>query len=85
MIKNKLTKVLMLFVIFFSCSAISASINIVTEHLALFQIVKEDSITELSTIEATLKEANIAYNIDAHPWSLSYNRALKEKTPVYTQ
>lgn len=77
----------MLFVIFFSYSAISAKINIVTEHLAPFQIVKEDSITGLSTqiIEATLKEANIAYNIDAHPWSLSYNRALKEKnTCIYS-
>lgn len=86
-VKNKLKLGLLLFVVLFPRSAISASINIVTEHLAPFQIVKDNVISGLSTqiIEATLKEANIAYQIDAHPWSLSYNLALKEEnTCIYS-
>tara|TARA_R110000744_G_scaffold54996_6_gene116457 strand:+ start:4822 stop:5598 length:777 start_codon:yes stop_codon:yes gene_type:complete len=86
-VKNKLKLGLLLFVVLFSHSAASASINIVTEHLAPFQIVKDKAISGLSTeiIQATLKEANITYNIDAHPWSLSYNRALKEEnTCIYS-
>ncbi|WP_157673832.1 substrate-binding periplasmic protein [Cognaticolwellia beringensis] len=86
-VKNKLKLGLLLLVVLFSRSAISASINIVTEHLAPFQIVKDNTISGLFTeiIEATLKEANITYHIDAHPWSLSYNRALKEEnTCIYS-
>ena len=80
-INNKRIKGLILSTVLFSATAISAKINIVTEHLAPFQIVTKNSIGGLSTeiVEATLKEANIAYNIQAHPWSISYNRALKEE------
>lgn len=77
----------MLFTLLFCGRAISAKIHIVTEHLAPFQIVTEKTITGLSTeiVEATLKEANITYSVEAHPWSLSYNRALQAKnTCIYS-
>ncbi|WP_158089126.1 substrate-binding periplasmic protein [Cognaticolwellia mytili] len=49
-----------------------------TEHLAPFQIVTEESINGLSTeiITAALHESQINYSLEAHPWSHSYNRAL---------
>ncbi len=68
-------------------NAHAKKINIVTEHLAPFQIVQENAIGGLATemIVATLQEANISYQITAHPWSISYNRALKEKnTCIYS-
>lgn len=77
----------MLFSISCSFSVFSAKINIVTEHLAPYQIVKGNTISGLSTqiIQATMKEANLNYNITAHAWSLSYNRALKEQnTCIYS-
>jgi polar amino acid transport system substrate-binding protein len=67
--------------------AVSAKVNIVTEHLAPFQIVTEKAIGGISTeiIKATLKESKIDYALEAHPWSLSYNRALQEKnTCIYS-
>lgn len=86
-IKNKLATGLMLLAILLSASAISATLNIVTEHLAPFQIVQGEQISGLSTeiIKATLKEASIGYSLAAHPWSLSYNSALKkENTCIYS-
>lgn len=71
----------------FSCKAFIAKINVVTEHLAPFQIVTDKAIGGLSTeiITATLKESRIDYNLEAHPWSLSYNRALhEENTCIYS-
>lgn len=71
----------------FSCPAFSAKINIVTEHLAPFQIVDNGIVSGLSTeiIEATLNATAIEYNIEAHPWSHSYNRALHVKnTCIYS-
>ena len=85
--KNKLFTGFMLLAILFSAQTISATLNIVTEHLAPFQIVKGDNISGLSTeiIKATLAEANIAYSLAAHPWSLSYNSALQKKnTCIYS-
>jgi polar amino acid transport system substrate-binding protein len=70
-----------------SAKAFTAKINIVTEHLAPFQIVDDKSISGLSTeiITATLQESKIDYDLEAHPWSLSYNRALHEmNTCIYS-
>tara|TARA_R110000737_G_scaffold77432_2_gene108589 strand:+ start:16788 stop:17609 length:822 start_codon:yes stop_codon:yes gene_type:complete len=85
--KNKLITGFMLLAILFSGQSISTTLNIVTEHLAPFQIVKGDNISGLSTeiIKATLTEANITYSLAAHPWSLSYNSALQKKnTCIYS-
>ena len=82
-----LIKGIFLSTILFCSSTIGAKINIVTEHLAPFQIVADKTIGGLSTeiIETTLKETNIRYNLEAHAWSLSYNRALhKENTCIYS-
>lgn len=71
----------------FCSKAYTAKINIVTEHLAPFQIVTEKAIGGLSTeiINATLTATEIEYSIEAHPWSHSYNRALHVKnTCIYS-
>ncbi|UUO24728.1 transporter substrate-binding domain-containing protein [Colwellia sp. M166] len=80
-VKNKLINSFVLSVIFFCNSVVSANINIVTEHLAPFQIVNGKNIAGLSTeiIKAVLKEAKLPYSLTANPWSLSYNSALHEK------
>ncbi len=68
-------------------SAYASKINIVTEHLVPFQIVQGNAISGFATeiIEATLQEAKINFELTAHPWSLSYNRALKEQnTCIYS-
>lgn len=89
--KIKTKKGLLFFTIVFTlslCSKVmSATVDIVTEHLAPFQIVNGRTITGLSTeiIQATMKEANLTYSLEAHAWSLSYNSALKEKnTCIYS-
>lgn len=74
-------------VIFFSKPVFAEKINIVTEHLAPFQIVHKNGISGLSTeiIKATFDAAQYDYTIDAYPWSSSYNRALHEKeTCIYS-
>jgi polar amino acid transport system substrate-binding protein len=86
-IKRILTKGLLFSILLLLNNANAKKINIVTEHLAPFQIVQENAIGGLATkiIVATLQEANIDYQITAHPWSVSYNRALKEKnTCIYS-
>jgi polar amino acid transport system substrate-binding protein len=62
----------------FSSIAVNQKVNIVTEHLAPFQIVTEKTIGGLSTeiITAALQTSQLAYDLEAHPWSHSYNRAL---------
>lgn len=59
----------------------ATKLTIVTEHLAPFQIVHSTSITGLSTeiVKATLDESEYKYEIVAHPWSLSFNRAQQEE------
>ena len=82
-----LIKGIILSTILFCGNTTAAKINIVTEHLAPFQIVADGTIGGLSTeiIETTLKETNIRYNLEAHAWSLSYNRALhKQNTCIYS-
>lgn len=86
---SKIQLVLGIFVatLIFSSKAFTAKINIVTEHLAPFQIVTETGIEGLATevINATLQATNISYDIEAHPWSQSYNRALHvENTCIYS-
>lgn len=58
-------------------------ITVVTEHLAPFQIVEGNSITGLSheMVDTVFKKSGLSYEIEAHPWSLSYNRA-KNKANV---
>ena len=68
-------------------NALAAKLAIVTEHLAPFQIVNDDSVGGLSTeiVEAVLKAAGYEYVIEAHPWSLSFNRAKQEpNTCIYS-
>ena len=82
-----LSKTALLFIVLFCGAAMSAKINILTEHLAPFQIVEGNTISGLSTeiVEATLKEAKLTYSIEAYPWSLSYNSALQKKnTCIYS-
>lgn len=83
-----LVKLLLMFTMYFTCNHVhSAKVNIVTEHLVPYQIVQGNNISGLSTeiIEATFKAANIDYQIEAHPWSLSYNHTLKEQnTCIYS-
>jgi len=86
-IKNRLTQSALLFILLFCGTAMSAKINILTEHLAPFQIVEGNKIGGLSTeiVEATLKEARLTYSIEAYPWSLSYHSALQKKnTCIYS-
>lgn len=62
-------------------------LTILTEHLAPFQIVTENSISGISTeiVETTLKQTKHNYNIEAYPWALSFNRAKHEKnTCIYS-
>lgn len=87
----KLRKSLRLALVFFLALIVgntrAEKLNIVTEHLAPFQVVNGKFISGLSTeiVESTLEAANLAYTIEAHPWSLSYQRALKEKnTCIYS-
>jgi polar amino acid transport system substrate-binding protein len=72
----------------FSDEALSAKLNIVTEHFPPFQIVESNTITGLSSeiIKATLKTAQFSYNLSAYPWSASYQQALKQaNTCIYTR
>lgn len=67
--------------------ALADKITVVTEHLAPFQIVDSDSITGLSTeiVKATFDKSGYDYIIEAHPWSLSFNRAKhKENICIYS-
>lgn len=71
----------------FSGKVLAAKLNILTEHLAPYQIVSENSITGLSTeiVEATLIESQYTYDIIAYPWALSFRRATHEKnTCIYS-
>lgn len=68
-------------------TALAAKLTVVTEHLAPFQIVDSTSITGLSTeiVEATFDKSGYEYIIEAHPWSLSFNRAKhKENICIYS-
>jgi polar amino acid transport system substrate-binding protein len=72
---------------FFSQSVLATKLNILTEHLAPYQIVTDNSITGLSTeiVKATLKETPYEYNITAYPWALAYNMSLRSKnTCIYS-
>ncbi len=71
-----------------SFSALSQHITVVTEHLAPFQIVdKNKNITGFSTdvIKAVLNKPPHTYEIEANPWTVSYNQALKNSnTCIYS-
>tara|TARA_R110002167_G_C12522229_1_gene638306 strand:- start:132 stop:923 length:792 start_codon:yes stop_codon:yes gene_type:complete len=71
----------------FSHSICATTLNIVTEHLAPFQIVNAEGIGGLSTeiVETVLKASGYQYVIEAHPWSMSFNRAKQEEnTCIYS-
>jgi polar amino acid transport system substrate-binding protein len=71
----------------FSAKIQAQKLTLLTEHLAPFQIVEKNEISGISTeiVEATLKNSSFDYNIEAYPWSLSYNRALHEEdTCIYS-
>jgi polar amino acid transport system substrate-binding protein len=62
-------------------------LTIVTEHLAPFQIVDNDSIGGLSTEieEATVNAASYQYTLDVHPRSVAFKRATQQKnTCIYS-
>jgi polar amino acid transport system substrate-binding protein len=85
--KRKFVFSLAIFLMFFCRHVLATEINILTEHLAPFQIVSKDSIKGFSTeiVEATLKESQYAYNISAYPWALSFSRARHGKnTCIYS-
>ncbi len=71
-----------------SFSTSSQTISIVTEHLSPFQIVKENNeITGFSTdiIIAALNRTPHKYTLEANPWDISYNQALKDSsTCIYS-
>ena len=66
-VKRELALSLAIFFVFFCNQVLATKLNILTEHLAPFQIVSKDSITGLSTeiVEATLKESQYPYIIEA--------------------
>ena len=76
-----------IFLFLFSGQVLANKIHVLTEHLAPYQIVTENSIKGLSTeiVEATLKESQYTYAITAHPWALSYSQAKHaENTCIYS-
>jgi len=78
---------LLIFYVLFSGQVFATKLKILTEHLAPYQIVNEDSITGLSTeiVTATLQESQYTYDIVAYPWAMSYSRAKQEKnTCIYS-
>ncbi|PCI59415.1 MAG: hypothetical protein COB35_11245 [Gammaproteobacteria bacterium] len=86
-VKEKLAVGLLVFIVLFNKHVLATKLNILTEHLAPYQIVSEDSIKGLSTeiIIATLKKSQYTYNIAAYPWALSFSRAKHEKnTCIYS-
>jgi polar amino acid transport system substrate-binding protein len=85
---NNVPYLLLIIAMVFSDEALSAKLNIVTEHFPPFQIVESNTITGLSSeiIKATLKTAQFSYNLSAYPWSASYQQALKQaNTCIYTR
>lgn len=85
--RNLLLKSIIAFTVLFSGYICAKKITIVTEHLAPFQIVNEQSIGGISTeiVEATLNATNYAYEITAYPWSISFSRAKREQnTCIYS-
>jgi polar amino acid transport system substrate-binding protein len=80
-VKGKLTVVTVVFLVLLSSEVLATKLNIVTEHLPPYQIATEGSITGLSTeiVEATLKESQYTYDIEAYPWALSFGRAKHHK------
>lgn len=86
-VKETLFVGLVVFLAFFCGQVFATKLNILTEHLAPFQIVSKDSIKGLSTeiVEATLKESKYAYDISSYPWALSFSRAKhEENTCIYS-
>lgn len=76
-----------LFLLLFSGEVLANKLNILTEHLAPYQIVTDNSIEGLSTeiVEATLNASRYTYEITAYPWALSYSRAKHaENTCIYS-
>ncbi|WP_159821390.1 substrate-binding periplasmic protein [Colwellia sp. 20A7] len=86
-INKNLINNLIIFLMIFSANIQAKELTILTEHLAPFQIVDKNKISGISTeiVEATLNNSPFDYNIEAYPWSLSYNRALyEEDTCIYS-
>ncbi|TWX57726.1 substrate-binding periplasmic protein [Colwellia hornerae] len=86
-LKEKLAIGFGLFLVLFADHVSATKLSILTEHLAPYQIVASNTVTGLSTeiIEATLTQAQYAYDISAHPWTLSYRRAQHGKnTCIYS-
>lgn len=84
--REKLTLSLAVLIVFFCNQIVVTKLSILTEYLAPFQIVSKYSIKGLSRkiVEATLKESQYAYSIEAYPWPLPFSRAKHGKIRVYT-
>lgn len=85
--KKTFSVVLVISLSFLSGQVLASKLNILTEHLAPYQIVSEDSIKGLSTeiVIETLQESQYAFDIEAYPWALTFSRAKYEKnTCIYS-
>ena len=69
------------FILLMNFRVLAVELNTVTEHLAPYQIVSEDTVTGLSTeiVEATLQASQYTYKIIPYQWALSFHRAQQEK------
>lgn len=71
-----------------SCLASAQQLRILTEHLAPFQIVKDNNeVDGFSTdvVREVLNRSGHSYVIEAYPWTYSYKQALnKNNTCVYS-
>lgn len=66
---------------------IATQLTIVTEHLKPFQVVEAHNVSGLATdmVRDVLDEAHVRYQIDPHPWHISYQRAQTEvNTCIYS-
>jgi polar amino acid transport system substrate-binding protein len=86
-VKETCVVALVVFLAFFCVQVFATKLNILTEHLAPYQIVSKGSIKGLSTeiVVATLNESQYAFDITAYPWALSFSRAkLGKNTCIYS-
>ena len=63
------------------CSLTSAEpVILLTEHLPPYQVVQDDTVGGASTEIVTLafKSAEIPYEIESYPWSIAYQRTLRD-------
>ena len=78
---------LMVILSLFSSFLSAQQLNIVTEHLAPFQIINDNKISGFSTevVREILDRTTYNHRIKANPWTISYQQAIKSKnTCIYS-